>query len=61
MKRKIKFGDCSIEYPNDPNNYLYRLGIGKFITGYWVKMKYRYSLKSTEGIKNEIIKGGSDS
>ena len=44
----IKFGDCSIEYPNDPKNYLYRLGIGKFITGYWVKMNYRYSLKSTE-------------
>jgi Acetoacetate decarboxylase (ADC) len=45
----IKFGDCSIEYPNDPKNYLYRLGIGKFITGYWLKMKYRYSLKYTEG------------
>jgi len=44
----IKFGDCSIEYPNDPKNYLYRLGIGKFITGYWIRMKYRYSLKSTE-------------
>ena len=45
---KIEFGDCSIEYPNDPKNYLYRLGIGKFITGYWIRMKYRYSLKSTE-------------
>jgi len=44
----IKFGGCSIEYPNDPKNYLYRLGIGKFITGYWLKMKYRYSLKFTE-------------
>jgi len=44
----IKFGDCSIEYPNDPKNYLYHLGIGKFITGYWLKMKYRYSLKFTE-------------
>jgi hypothetical protein len=45
---KIEFGDFSIEYPNDPKNYLYRLGVGKFITGYWLKQKYRYSLKSTE-------------
>jgi len=45
---KIEFGDCSIEYPNDPKNYLHRLGIGKFITGYWLKQKYRYTLKSTE-------------
>ena len=41
---KIEFGDCSIEYPNDPKNYLYRLGIGKFITGYWLKLKYRHTL-----------------
>lgn len=44
----IKFGDCSIEYPNDPKNYLYRLGIGKFITGYWVRLKYRHGLKFIE-------------
>jgi hypothetical protein len=40
----IKFGDCSIEYPNDPNNYLARLGIGKYITGYWLKQKLRYKI-----------------
>jgi hypothetical protein len=44
----IKFGDCSIEYPNDPNNYLARLGIGKFITGYWLKQKYRYKIPYKE-------------
>ncbi len=44
----IKFGDCSIEYPNDPNNYLHRLGIGKFITGYWLKQKVRYKIPYKE-------------
>lgn len=45
---KIEFGDCTIEYPNDPNNYLHRLGIGKFITGYWLDQKYRYKIPSKE-------------
>jgi hypothetical protein len=44
----IKFGDCSLEYPNDPNNYLARLGAGKFITGYYLKQKYRYKIPSKE-------------
>src|SRR4030042_5592132 len=44
----IKFGDCTIEYPNDPNNYLHCLGIGKFITGYWLKQKYRYKIPYKE-------------
>ena len=44
----IKFGDCSIEYPNDPNNYLARLGIGKCITGYWLKQKLRYKIPYKE-------------
>jgi len=41
---KIKFGDCSIEYPKDPRNYLSRMDLGKFIAGYWLKQRYRYSL-----------------
>jgi hypothetical protein len=44
----IKFGDCSIEYPNVPNNYLARLGIGKFITGYWLKQKSRFKIQYKE-------------
>ena len=44
----IKFGDCRIEYPTDPNNYLSRLGTGKFITGYWLKQKYRYKIQYKE-------------
>jgi len=44
----IKFGDCIIEYPNDPNNYLDRLGVGKFITGYWLKQKIRYKIQYKE-------------
>jgi len=44
----IKFGDCSIEYPRDPNNYLNRLGIGKFITGYWLKQKVRFKIQYKE-------------
>jgi hypothetical protein len=44
----IKFGDCSIEYPNDPNNYLARLGIGKFITGFWLRQKVRYKIQYKE-------------
>lgn len=42
---KIKFGSCSIEFPKDPKNYLYRLDIDKFITGYWSKTRYVYSNK----------------
>jgi hypothetical protein len=45
---KIEFGDCSIEYPKDPKNYLYRLGIGKFIIGYWLKQKVRYQVQYKE-------------
>ncbi|RPJ10788.1 MAG: hypothetical protein EHM36_02810 [Deltaproteobacteria bacterium] len=45
---KIEFGKGSVEYPNDPKNYLYRLGIGRFITGYWLKQKSRFTLKSTQ-------------
>lgn len=41
----IKFGDCSIEYSNDPKNYLHRLGVGKSITGFWAKMRYRFEVK----------------
>jgi hypothetical protein len=44
----IKFGDCSIEYPKDPENYLHRLGVGKFITGYWLKQKIRYKIPYKE-------------
>jgi hypothetical protein len=38
---KVKFGGCSLEYPKDPKNYLHRLGVGKFIIGYWSKFSGR--------------------
>ncbi len=38
---KFKSGECSIEYPKDPKNYLHRLGVGKFIVGYWSKFSGR--------------------
>ncbi len=44
----VRFGDGSIEYPDDPNNYLHRLGMGKFITGYWLKQKARYKIPYIE-------------
>jgi len=44
----IKFGDCTIEYPSDPNNYLARLGMGKCITGYWLKQKVRFKIPYKE-------------
>jgi hypothetical protein len=44
----IKFGDGSIEYPNDPKNYLAHLGIGKFITGYWLAQKSRFKIQYKE-------------
>ena len=44
----IKFGDCMIEYPSDPNNYLDHVGIGKFITGFWIKQKARYKIQYKE-------------
>jgi hypothetical protein len=45
---KVEFGNGSLEYPTDPKNYLYRLGLGKFITGYWLKQKYRFTLRARE-------------
>jgi hypothetical protein len=41
--RKVKFGTSSIEFPKDPKNYLYRFDVGKFITGYWYILRYKYS------------------
>jgi hypothetical protein len=41
---KIKLGEASVEYPNNPRNLLYRLGLGRCITGYWGELKYRYSI-----------------
>ena len=41
---KIKLGEASAEYPNDPRNILYRLSLGRCITGYWSNLKYRYSI-----------------
>jgi hypothetical protein len=42
---KVKFGSCLIEFSKDPKNYLHRLDIGRFITGYWAKTMYVYSNK----------------
>ena len=41
---KIKLGEASIEYPNDPKNLLYRLRLGRCISGYWANLKHRYSI-----------------
>ncbi len=41
---KIKLGEASVEYPNDPKNLLYRLSLGKCITGYWGNLKHRSSV-----------------
>lgn len=41
---KIKLGEGSIEYPNDPKNLLNRLNLGRCITGYWGDLRYRYSI-----------------
>ena len=43
-----KFGDSAIEYPNDPNNYLFRLGIGKPLAGYWLRQNIRYKIQYKE-------------
>jgi len=42
---KVRFGTCSIEFPKDPQNYLHRLDIGNFVTGYWCKTRHRFSNK----------------
>jgi hypothetical protein len=44
----VQFGNCSIEYSKDPKNYLQRLGIGKYITGYWLKQKVRFKIPFKE-------------
>jgi hypothetical protein len=41
---KIKLGEASVEYPNNPKNLLHRLGLGGCITGYWGNLKHRYSI-----------------
>lgn len=42
---EVRFGNCSIEYSQDPKNYLQRLGVGKCIAGYGLKQKNRYESK----------------
>ncbi len=41
---KIRLGEASVEYPNDPKNLLYRLRPGRCISGYWANLKHRYSI-----------------
>jgi hypothetical protein len=41
---KIKLGEASVEYPNNSKNLLYRLRLGRCITGYWGNLKHRYSI-----------------
>jgi Acetoacetate decarboxylase (ADC) len=41
--REVKFGIPSIEFSKNPKNYLYRLDVSKFITGYWYILRYKYS------------------
>ena len=47
---QVRFGNCSIDYSKDPKNYLQRLGIGKCITGYWLKEKIRGQLGVPVGV-----------
>ena len=41
---QVKFGNCSVEYPKDPHNYLSRTDLGEPLAGYWLKQRYKYSL-----------------
>jgi hypothetical protein len=41
---KIRFGEGSIEYPNNPKNLLSQIDLGRCMTGYWSNMRYRYSI-----------------
>jgi hypothetical protein len=45
---KVQFGNGSIEYPNDPKNYLHRFRVGKFIIGHWLKQNFRYKIQYKE-------------
>ena len=42
---KIKMGEGSVEYPNDPENLLKRMDLGKCITGFWGNLKSRSMVK----------------
>jgi hypothetical protein len=42
---KIKMGEGSVEYPDDPENLLKRMDLGKCITGFWGYLKYRSMVK----------------
>lgn len=44
----IAFGNCTIEYPKEPNNYLARLGMGNCIAGYWLRQKARHKIPFKE-------------
>jgi hypothetical protein len=41
---QIKLGEASVEYPSNPKNLLYRLRLGRCLTGYWGNLKHRYSI-----------------
>jgi hypothetical protein len=42
---KIKMGEASVEYLNDPENLMKRMELGKCITGFWGNLKYRSMVK----------------
>jgi hypothetical protein len=42
---KIKMGEGSLEYPDDPANFLRRMELGKCLTGFWGNLKYRSIVK----------------
>jgi hypothetical protein len=39
---KIRFGNASVDYHKDPNNLLFRIGVGRFLAGYWANVKSRH-------------------
>ena len=42
---KINMGEESVEYPDNPENLLKRMDLGKCITGFWGNQKYRSLVK----------------
>jgi len=41
---KVWLGQPSLEFPREPDHLLHRLGVGRPLAGYWVRMRWRSSI-----------------
>jgi hypothetical protein len=41
---RVQLGTPRLEFPRAPDNLLAQLGVGRTLAGYWLRLRYRYSI-----------------